>query len=177
MNTSRLGSSTGCRRRNALRAAATSGLSCSAARRLFFKSQFQVNQESGDRGLANGHLFLRQPNLEFRQRDIRLFRYQFPDQLLMRSQNELLVATELGRADAPCVAVKLEEASDRADAHAALLGGVGYGSAVINHLDNASTQVFRVRLRHPCWPPRRRKLESYLRRYGNPPIQPFRETL
>src|ERR1700730_12149009 len=91
----------------------------------------------------------------------------------MRCQHKLFVAAKLRRADATRVAVKLEEAYDRADAHATLLGGVGYGSAIINCLDHASTQVLRIWFRHACRPPPSRKLESYSRWHGNPPDSAF----
>src|SRR5882757_4376600 len=178
MKTSRLGSSLGCRFCKALRAAATSGRSCSVARRLFFKGQLQMRQKPEDRRLADRYLLLRQSGLELRQRDIRLFSHQLPDQVLMRGQSEPLVTTELGCADATRLAVKPEKAHDRADAHATLLRGFRNGSAVLNRADYARTQVIRIRLRHPCWPPPSRKLESYSCRHGNPPpIQPFRKTL
>src|SRR6266567_1521420 len=173
MNTSLLGSSLFCRRCNALRAAATSGRSCSAARKLFFKGQLQMMQKPGDRRLSDRDLFLRQSIFEFGQRDVRLLSYQLPHQILVRRQREILVAAELGRADAACVAVNLEEAHHRADAHPALLGGLGYGIATINRRDHAPTQVLRIRLRHSCWPPPSRKLESYSRRHGNPRFSLF----
>ena len=178
MKTSRLGSSLGCCFCRALRAAATSGRSCSVARRLFFKGQLQMMQKPGDRRLADRYLLLRQSGLKLRQRDIRLFRHQLPDQILVRCQNELLVATELGRADATRPAVKSQKAHDRADAHATLLRSFRYGRAVLNRADYACTQVLRIGLRYPCWPPPSRKLESYSCPQGNPPpIQPSRETL
>src|SRR5467141_2165083 len=110
MNTSLLGSSLFCRRCSALRAAATSGRSCSVARRLFFKGQLQMMQKTEDRRLADRHLVLRQSGLELRQRDIRLFSHPLPDQILMRCQSEPLVTTELGCADATRLAVKPEKA-------------------------------------------------------------------
>src|SRR5258708_18948430 len=91
----------------------------------------------------------------------------------MRCQHELLVAAKLRRTDATRVAVKPEEAYDRTDAHATLLAGVGDGSPAINRFDHASTQVLRIRLRHPCWPPPSRELESYSRRHGNPRFSLF----
>src|SRR6266446_6261410 len=62
----------------------------------------------------------------------------------MRCQRELLVAAKLRRTDATRVAVKPEEAYDRTDAHATLLGGVGYGSPAISRFDHAPTQVLRI---------------------------------
>src|SRR4030081_3814261 len=91
----------------------------------------------------------------------------------MRCQRELLVAAKLRRTDATRVAVKPEEAYDRTDAHAALLGSVRYGSPAIDRFDHAPTQVLRIRLRHSCWPPPSRELESYSRRHGNPRFSLF----
>src|SRR5450755_1275702 len=118
MKTSRLGSSLGCCFAGALRAAATSGRSCSVARRLFFIEQLQMMQKPGDRRLADRYLLFRQSGLKLRQRHIRLFSHQLPDQILMRCQSEPLVTTEFGRTDATRLAVKPEKAHDRADAHA-----------------------------------------------------------
>src|SRR5438105_1432158 len=177
MNTSFFGSSLVCCRCNALRAAATSGRSCSAARRLFFKGQLQMMQKPRDRRLTDHDLLLRQPSLELRQRDVWLLCHQLPDKVLVRRQREILVAAKLCRADAPRFAVKPEEATHRADTHPALLRGFRDGSATLDHLHHPYTQIFRKRLRHPCWPPPSRKLESYSPSDGNPPIQPFRETL
>src|SRR5437660_12219990 len=91
----------------------------------------------------------------------------------MRCQRELLVAAKLRRTDATRVAVKPEEAYDRTDAHTALLGSVRYGSPAMHRFDHAPTQVLRVRLRHSCWPPPSRELESYSRRHGNPRFSLF----
>src|ERR1700730_12328605 len=121
MNTSRLGSSFVRRRCNALRAAATSGRSCTAARRLFLKGQLQMMQKPGDRRLFNSDPLLCQSLLEFGQRDIRLLRYQLPHQILVRRQREIFVAAEFSRVDATRFPVKLEEADDGADADFALL--------------------------------------------------------
>src|SRR5262245_58487001 len=71
----------------------------------------------------------------------------------MRRQHKILVTTKLGRPDAARVALKLEEAHDGAYADPALLGSFRYRSAGINRLDHARSQVLRIRLRHPCWPP------------------------
>src|SRR5260370_33545423 len=91
----------------------------------------------------------------------------------MRCQHDLLVAAKLRRTDATRLALKPEEAYDRTDAHATLLGGVGYASPAIDRFDHAFTQVLRIRLRHPCWPPPSRKLESYSRKHGNPRFSLF----
>src|SRR5215207_4210043 len=93
MKTSRFRSSVGCSFRKVLRAAATSGRSCSAACRLFFKGQVHT-QKPEDRRLADCHLVLGQVALNFQQRDVRLFRYQLPDPIGMRLKNMLLVSAE-----------------------------------------------------------------------------------
>src|ERR1700686_509273 len=177
MNTSFLGSSLVCRRCNVLRAAATSWRSCSAARRLFFKGQLQMMQKPRDRRLADRNPLLCQSGPELCQRDVRLLRHQLPNQILVRRQREILVAAKLGRADAARFAVQPEEAAHRADAHFALLRSFRNRGATLDRRDYSCTQVLRKRLRHPCWPPTSRKLESYPPPDGNPPIQPFRETL
>src|SRR6266436_2470018 len=168
MNTSLLGSSLFCRRCNALRAAATSGRSCSAARKLFFKGQLQMMQKPRDRRLSDRDLFLLQSVLEFGQRDVRLLRYQLPHQILVRRQREIFVAAEFGRVDAARLPVKLEEADDRTDADPALLRSFRDGGPALDRPDHSPTQIRRIWLRHACRPPPSRQLESYSRRYGNP---------
>src|SRR6267154_423772 len=138
MNTSLLGSSLFCRRCNALRAAATSGRSCSAARKLFFKGQLQMMQKPRDRRLSDRDLFLRQSIFEFGQRDVRLLRYQLPHQILVRRQREIFIAAEFGRVDAARLPVKLEEADDRADADPALLRGFRDRGPALDRLDRRS---------------------------------------
>src|SRR3982074_2137450 len=125
-------------------------------------------QKPGDRRLSDRDLFLPESVFEFGQRDVRLLSYQLPHQVLMRRQREIFVAAEFGRLDAACLPVKLEEADDRADADAALLRSFRDGSPAPNRPNHSSTQILRIRLRHACWPPPSRHLESCSRRYGNP---------
>src|ERR1700694_4626931 len=149
MKTSRFGSSLGCCFCKVLRAAATSGRSCSAARRLFFKAQLQMMQESGDRRLTDRHLFLRQNALKSSQRDIRLLRHQLPYQSLVRCQSISLAPPELGRTDATRFAVQPTEAHDRADTHAKLLRSFRNGGTILRRPNYASTQIVRIWLSHP----------------------------
>ena len=134
-------------------------------------------QKPGNRGLADRDLLLRQSIHELGQCDVRLLGYQLRHQVLMRRQGEILVAAEFGRADAARFPVKLEEADDRTDANPALLRSFRDGNVTLDRLDHLSTQILRIRLRHPCWPPPSRNLESYSHANGNPPNQSFRETL
>src|SRR6266702_933081 len=125
-------------------------------------------QKPGDRRLSDSDLFLPQSVLEFGQRDVRLFRYQLPHQILVHRQREIFVAAEFGRVDAARFPVKLEEADDGADANSALLRGFRNGGPALDGPDHSPTQILRIRLRHSCWPPPSRQLESCSRRYGNP---------
>src|ERR1700686_1899240 len=149
IKTSRFGSSLGCCFCKALRAAATSGRSCSAARRLFFKAQIQMMQKSGDRRLTDRHLLRRQNGLELSQRNIRLFRHQLPDQLFVRRQRISLVPAEFGRTDAARFAVESAEAHDRTDAHPKLLRNFRNRSAVLPSPNYTFTRILRIRLSHP----------------------------
>jgi uncharacterized protein DUF6375 len=125
-------------------------------------------QKPRDGRLSHRDLFLPQSVAEFGQRDVRLLRYQLPHQILMRRQREILVAAEFGRIDAARLPVKLEEADDGADADSALLRSFRDGGPALDRLDHSSTQIPRIRLRHSCWPPPSRQLESYSRHHGNP---------
>ena len=109
MKTSRFGSSLGCLLRKARRSAATSGRSCSAACRLFFKGQLQMTQEAKDRCLTDLDPPLRQHGLEFCQRDVRLLCQLAPDQILICCQGIGFVSAELRRTDAPPFALEPEK--------------------------------------------------------------------
>jgi len=98
-------------------------------------------QKSGDRRLTGRHLLRRQDGLELGQRDIRLLRHQFPDQLLVSRQGISLVPAELGRADATGFAVEPAEANDRADAHSELLRNFRDRSAILRCPNYALTQI------------------------------------
>src|SRR5262249_5581038 len=115
MNTSLLGSSLVCILNHALRAAATSGRSCSAACRLFFKAEAQMTKEAEDRGLADRQLLLRHSHLEFGQRDVRLCvppsRNPSPGPL----QRIAFVPTKLPRLATPAATPTREKATDRTD--------------------------------------------------------------
>src|SRR5882724_1547130 len=125
-------------------------------------------QKPGDRRLSDRDLFLPEAVFEFGQRDVRLLRYQLPHQILIRRQREIFVAAEFSRLDAARLPVKLEEADDGADADAALLRSFRDSGPALDRPDHSPTQILRIRLRHSCWPPPSRQLESCSRRYGNP---------
>ena len=183
MNTSFLGSSLGCRLRKARRSAATSGRSCSAACRLFFKGEFQMAQKSEDRALSDVDLLFGQLGSYLRQRHIRLLRHQAPDKFFIRRQTIGLVSTELRGADVARAALEPEEPNNRTQAHVMVIGSLRKRRALCNVIDHACAQIVRIWLRHSCWPPRpSAKLESDSVALVNPrtsnfPIQPFRKTL
>src|SRR6266704_5167962 len=127
-------------------------------------------QKPRDRRLSNRDLFLPESVFEFGQRDVRLLSYQLPHQILMRRQREIFVAAEFSRVDAARLPVKLEEADDRTDADPALLRSFRDGGPALDRLDHTPTQIRRILLRHACWPPPSRHLESCSRRYGNPRV-------
>src|SRR5215470_16755265 len=153
INTRRLGSSLLCILNHALRAAATSGRSCSAACRLFFKSEFKMTKEAEDSGLTDRHSLLCQASLKFAQRDVRLCINPSHDPAPVRLQHISLVATKFLRTNAPGASPTREKSTDRTDAHATQVGSLFVGVAALNRLNDTPSQIFRVWLPHPCWPP------------------------
>src|SRR5713101_7889312 len=127
-------------------------------------------QKPGDRRLSDRDLFLPESVFEFGQRDVRLLSYQLPHQILIRRQREIFVAAEFGRLDAARLPVKLEEANDRADADAPMLRSFRDGGPALDRPNHSPTQILRIRLRHACWPPPSRHLESCSRPHGNPRV-------
>src|SRR5258708_30882825 len=99
MKTSCFGSRFSCSFRKALRAAATSGRSCSAARTLFFKGQVDVGEEPRNPRLAHLDLFFRQANLMLCNSTIRLFRYNLLLPFCAAPKRELLLPTKLFLTD------------------------------------------------------------------------------
>src|SRR5271167_1524816 len=95
MKTSCFGSRIRCSFRKALRAAATSGRSCSAACMLFFKGQVDVMEESRNRRLAHVHAFFGQANLKLCKSTIRLFRHKYLHKSRRVLKRESLVPAEL----------------------------------------------------------------------------------
>src|SRR5271167_4091775 len=86
--TSRRGSRPGCISRQLARAASTSALHCSAARRVFFEGQLQALQEAPDRRASHLDAERRQLSPELRNGHLGLFGHQLP---------HLVFETELAR--------------------------------------------------------------------------------
>ena len=153
MNTSLLGSSLVCILNHALRAAATSGRSCSAACRLFFKAEAQMTKEAEDRGLADRQLLLRHSHLEFGQRDVRLCVHPSRNPRPVPLQRIAFVTTKLLRLDTPAATPTREKATDRTDTHPAQFRSLFIRVARLDCLNYATPQVLRIWLAHSCWPP------------------------
>src|SRR5436309_3506086 len=153
MNTSLRGSSLICILCHALRAAATSGRSCSAACRLFFKGKVQMTEKPEDRSLADRHLLLRQSRLKLGQRDVRLRNNPSRDAIPIPLQGIPFVSTKLRRSDVPDLAPPRNKPAHRTDAHAIEISDLLVAVPGLDPLYDASSQVFRIRLSHPCWPP------------------------
>lgn len=153
IKTSRFGSSLVWLLRQALRAAATSGRSCSAACRLFFKGEIQMTKEPEDGGLADSHLLLRQLSLKFGQRDVWPCGNPLRNPIPVRLQNISFIPTKLLRTDASGATPTRDESTHRADAHAVEISNLFVTVARLDRLNYTLSQIFRIWLPHPCWPP------------------------
>src|SRR6266446_2765599 len=122
MKISCFGSRVSCSFRKALRAAATSGRSCSAACRLFFKGQVDVVEEPRNPRLAHLHFFFRQANLKLCKRTIRLFRHKLLNPICMWLKRESLVPAELVSTDTARFALTLDESANSTQSHVVQLG-------------------------------------------------------
>ena len=148
MKTSCFGSRVFCSFRKALRAAATSGRSCSAACRLFFKGQVDVVEEPGNPRLAHLHLFFRQANLKLRKRPIRLFRYKFLNPIRMWLKRKSLVPAEFIWADTARFALTLDDSANSTQSHVVQLGNFYTGMTGFDCRNHTFTQIVGIRLPH-----------------------------
>src|SRR5258708_11250140 len=121
MKISCFGSRVSCSFRKALRAAATSGRSCSAACTLFFKGQVDVVEEPRNPRLAHLHLFFRQANLKLCKRTIRLFSYKLLNPICVWLKRESLVPAGLVWTDTSRFALTLDETSNGTQSHVVAL--------------------------------------------------------
>src|SRR6516164_8759512 len=180
MKTSCFGSRVSCSFRKALRAAATSGRSCSAACTLFFKGQVDVVEEPRNPRLAHLHLFFRQANLKLCKRTIRLFCYKFLNQICMWLKRESLVPVELIWTDTARFALTLDESANSTQSHVVQLSNFLTSMTGFDCRNDTFAQIVGIRLPIHDWPlcPSG-DLESDSRRHVNPQssIQPFRQML
>src|SRR6266849_3739709 len=153
MNTRRRGSSLACSLRHALRAAATSGRSCSAACRLFFKGEIEMIEKPRDRRFTNHHLLPCQPNSQFSQRDVRLLGNPLLDLLLAACQSIALVPAKLLWTHTTNCTPKPDEPPYRTETYLIGFRNLLTRVAVLDRLNYSSPQVFRIGFSHPYWPP------------------------
>src|SRR3954454_21338577 len=64
-----------------------------------------------------------------------------------------LVTTHLARLDAAVLLDPLHPADGSADRHPGLLGGPIAGHPALDRGHDTLTEIQRIRLAHPCWPP------------------------
>src|SRR5712671_3987966 len=158
MKTSCFGSRIFCSFRKALRAAATSGRSCSAACRLFFKGQVDVVEEPGNPRLAHLHLFFRQANLKLCKSPIRLFRYKLLHPICVWLKRESLVPAKLVGTDTARFALTLDDSANSTQSHVVKLsnfyagmggvaGLVGIESGVVSGCQTQTIPALPRRLR------------------------------
>ena len=153
MKTSCFGSRVFCSLRKALRAAATSGRSCSAACRLFFKGQVDVVEEPRNPRLAHLHLFSRQANLKLRKRTIRLLRYKFLNPTCIWLKRESLVPAELVWADTARFALTLDESANSTQSHVVQLRDFHTAMTGFDCRNHTFAQIVRIRLPHSSLAP------------------------
>jgi hypothetical protein len=116
MNTSRSGLNSGCRARQARRAAATSGRSCSAACWVFFSRQPGGGEEAANPGPAGRDPLIRQPVAQLGDREVRLGRQQRAQSLAVRRERGPFPAPDPVRLDRAALVPALHQLDHAADA-------------------------------------------------------------
>src|ERR1700691_1679956 len=111
MKTSCFESRISCSFRKALRAAATSGRSCSAACMLFFKAHVDVMEKSRNRRLAHVHVFFGQANLKLHKSTILLFGHEFLNSSCVVLKRKSLVPAKLVWSDTARFALTPDESA------------------------------------------------------------------
>ena len=130
-------------------AAATSGRSCSAACRLFFKGQVDVTEKPGNPRLAHVHLFFRQANLKLCKSAIRLFRYKLLNPICVWLKRESLVPAKLVWTDTARFALTLDDSSTVLKAiHVVKLSNFYAGMTSFDCRNHPFAQIVRIRLSH-----------------------------
>src|SRR5260221_7557881 len=167
MKTRRWGSSLGCLPAHALRAAATSGRSCSAARMLFFEADAVAVEEPPDRSDPRLLLTLiEQTALDFFQCQVGLLPNQSKQPFLMLLQRRPALALVGFCLKASALPPALRPADRPRIPNHKLSRSRSCRRASLNNLDHSNPQI--VRIPH-CRPPQSEKAtESYSRLSVNP---------
>src|SRR5437588_8464895 len=156
MKTSLSGSRCGASSRQAWRAAATSGLSCSAACTLFFEGDGVAIEEPPDRARSKrGPLLSLEQLSDLHKGQIRLLFDRVQDERAMRldAVRTLVAALRLGR-DRTASSPFLDKAHRTRRRYPKPLRRRAARHAAIDRPNDPNPQIFRQGLRHVCWPPR-----------------------
>src|SRR6516165_9450934 len=136
INARRLGSSLICILNHDLRAATTSGRSCSAACRLFFKGEVERTKEAEDGSLTDHHVTLCQASLQFGKGEIGLSIHPSLDLTPVRRQCVPFIAAKFLRANVPSPSPSCEKSTDTTDAYAAQIRSFLVRMTSINRLND-----------------------------------------
>ena len=170
INTNRAGLSIPCSLIQRRRARATSGRSCSAARRLFFDSYIMSLEKSPDGGAAARDSALVHRGDHLIQGQIRLLGYQSQQPIRALLQRRRTPSARLCPG-ASSLAPALKPPHRRTGAEPVVFGSLTPRRPGFHGFDNTLSQVVRIRLRHRFGPPKHRINASrlaYRKTLGNP---------
>jgi hypothetical protein len=170
INTSRAGLSVPCSRIQRLRARATSGRACSAARRLFFKGDVVPDEKPRQSAAASGDPLPAHRRNRFVQRQIRMLgdQRQQPARVLLQWRDAS--ATRL-RCRAAVIMPAPQPVDHRTRAHFKKPGHLVSRGATFDDRYRARPQVVRIWLGHPTILPKgiRGARLAHPQTFGNPP--------
>src|SRR5215467_957991 len=112
-----------------------------------------MTKEAKDGSLTDHYITLCQASLQFSEGKIGLSIHPSLDLAPVRLQCVPFVATKFLRTNAPGPSPSREKSADTTDAYAAQISSFLIRVARLNRLNDAASQVIRVWLPHPCWPP------------------------
>src|SRR5262245_20500016 len=147
INTRRAGSNMPCSRIQRRRARATSGRSCSAARRLFFESNLVARKEAPPRGAAARNLVFAHRRNHLVQRQVRLLLDKTQQKIRVLLQRRDAATPWLGRAAAR-FAKALDPDNRRAGTDFKLLGRLAPRGAAFDLPNHPHPHVPRIGFRH-----------------------------
>jgi hypothetical protein len=149
MNTSRAGLRAGCRARQARRAAATSGRSCSAACCVFFSREPRSDQETAERRAAHRDPRGREPAAQLADREVRLGQKQRLHALRVRRQLRALAAADALGLECAQHTPALYQLAHEAHAHLELGGHRAARQSRLHGAHHPFAQIHRIRSCHP----------------------------
>src|ERR1700722_8913912 len=170
MNTSRLGSIVAWRAFHRSRRLATSGRSCSEARRLFFERHAFMVKKMPERIIADHQAAVGQLLEQSPQREIRLLGDPRQNPIPLARHKVRPVAAHFQRSRTANGALSLRPLHNAGDADHERLGHRPAGLARRHSPNHPLPQVQRIGSSHPSWPPiKSQQVESDSRPFGNAP--------